>query len=319
MLNVWQNRADERLEGFPIGPGDEIAFSVPEIEELQNQHGRISQDGTVSLPLIGTVHIGGLDEDQARAVLSQRLSYFMKRPRLEMYIERYRSREVAVAGAVQKPAVYDLASTDDSLSDMIEMAGGLAPSAAQTAIFLPAGKGQHSSGTSLESDPSANLRAVSATPDNEQGTGGNRGMLSRRISIRLPLGRSGDEGCLNMPARPGDVIIIPTSGTVTVVGWVRAPGSYAISPGMTVLGAVTAAGGAMFSWHAEVMRTDENGSRVVKRFNLNSLETGAQTDIPVEAGDVVLVEKSAIGAIPYALREIFDRVGGGVGVGLPTP
>jgi len=315
MMNVWQSRADQRLEGFAIGPGDEVILSVPEIEELQNQHARISQDDTISLPLIGTVQIGGLDEDQARAVLSQRLSYFMKRPRLEMYVERYRSRGVAVAGAVQKPGVYDLASFDDSLSDMIAMAGGLAPSAAETAIFLPAEMGQPSSEVAL----GGNVRGITATGPNEQVTGENQGMLLQRISITLPLGRSGDEGCLNMPARPGDVILIPTTGNVTVVGWVRSPGSYPISHGMSVLGAVTAAGGALFSWHAEVMRRDQNGSRVVKRFSLSQLETGRETDIPVEAGDVVLVEKSVIGAVPYSLKVIFDHVGGGVGMGIPFP
>jgi hypothetical protein len=88
---------------------------------------------------------------------------------------------------------------------------------------------------------------------------------------------------------------------------------------MTILGAVTAAGGALFSWHAEVMRTDQAGSRVVKRFSITRLENGTETDIPVEAGDVVLVEKSVVGAVPYALKSIFDRFGSGVGMGIPVP
>jgi polysaccharide biosynthesis/export protein len=319
MMDIWQHRADRPLVGFPIGPGDEITISVPEIEELQNQHVRISQDGTVSLPLIGTVQVGGLDEDQARAVFSERLAQYMKKPRIEMYVDRYRSREVAVAGAVQKPGVYDLASFADSLSDMIAMAGGLAPSAAQSVIFLPAGMTQYSTPMSVAPSDTAKVTQVSTVAANGRVSGVYSGMLARRISITLPLGRSGDMGCLNMPARPGDVILVPTAGTVTVVGWVRNPGSYPISPGMTVLGAVTAAGGALFSWHAEVMRTDQTGSRVVKRFSLSHLENGAETDIPVQAGDVVLAEKSVVGAVPYGLKALFDRFGGGVGLGIPVP
>jgi polysaccharide export outer membrane protein len=318
MMDLWHRRADTPREAYPMGPGDEVTISVPEVEELQNQHARISQEGTISLPLIGTIEIGGLDEDQARAVISQRLVKYMKEPRLEMYVERYRSREVAVEGAVQKPGVYDLASFGDSLNDMIAMAGGLTPYAAQRAVFLPVGITQHSTAIPFApSDAAANLTPIRAVA-NEQVPGADSGTLARRISITLPFGRTGDAGCLNMPARPGDIVLIPAAGTVTVVGWVKNPGSFPISPGMTVLGAVTAAGGAQFSWHAEVLRTDQNGSRVVKRFSLSDLERGAETDIPVEAGDVVLLEKSVVGAVPYGLSEIFQRFGTGIGMGVPA-
>jgi polysaccharide export outer membrane protein len=300
-----------------MGPGDEITVSVPEIEELQSQHARIGQDGTMSLPLIGVVEVGGLNEDQAREVVSRRLATFMKMPRIELYVERYRSRGVAVAGAVQKPGIYDLASFGDSLNDMIAMAGGLTQYAAQRAVLLPVGMTQYSAATPSDGSASAaNLTSIKVAANEMPGA--NSDTLPRRVSITVPFGRAGDAGCLNMPARPGDVILVPAAGTVTVVGWVRNPGSFPISPGMTVLGAVTAAGGAEFSWHAEVLRTDQVGSRVVKRFKLSDLESGAETDIPVEAGDVVLLEKSAVGAVPYGLWEIFQRFGTGVGMGVPA-
>jgi polysaccharide export outer membrane protein len=308
MMDLWRRRTSVQLEGFPMGPGDELTVSVPEVEELQNQHARISQDGTVSLPLIGTVKVGGMDEDGARAVISQRLAKYMKVPRLEMYVERYRSRGVAVAGAVQKPGLYDLASFGDSLNDMIAMAGGLAPQAAERAVFLPVGITQ--------SDAAATLTQISAVAD-EHAPEAYNGRLAGRVSITLPAGRTGDVGCLNMPARPGDVILIPAAGSVTVVGWVRNPGSFPISPDMTVLGAVNGAGGAMFSRHVEVLRTDQTGSRVVKRLSLSDLENGAETDIPVKAGDVLLVEKSVVGAVPYGLYEIFQHFGTGMGIPIP--
>jgi polysaccharide biosynthesis/export protein len=320
VMDLWRRRASERFEDFPIGPGDEITITVPEIEELQNQHVRISQDGTIALPLIGIVQLGGLNEDQARAAILVRLAKFMKVPRLEMYVDRYRSRGISVAGAVQKPGVYDLASSDDSLNDMIAMAGGPAPSAAQSAIFLPAGMTEYSTAIPADSpDVAAKVTPVSTVASAASNEQADRDMLLRRVSITLPLGRSGDAGCLNMPARPGDVILIPDAGSVTVVGWVHNPGTYAIGRGMTVLGAVTAAGGALFSWSVEVMRTDQAGFRVEKEFNINRLQNGTETDIPVEAGDVVLMERSVVGAVPYALWAIFEHSGSGVGMGIPVP
>jgi polysaccharide biosynthesis/export protein len=315
MIDLWRSRADAPREDYPLGPGDEITISVPEIDELQNQQVRVAQDGTISLPLIDTVVVGGLDERQARATISQRLSKYMKNPRLEMYVDRYRSRGVAVAGAVQKPGVFDLAAFGDSLSDMIALAGGLSPAAAQNAIFIPIGMTQNSPAETIAPSDAANLAPVNAVT-NEQLPAAYGDVPASRVSITIPFGRAGDDGCLNMPARPGDVILVPAAGTVTVVGWVRNPGSFPISPGMTVLGAVTAAGGAVFSWHAEVLRTDQNGSRVEKRFSLSDLESGTETDIPVEAGDVVLVEKSVVGAVPYGMWELFERFGTGVGMGV---
>jgi polysaccharide export outer membrane protein len=320
IMDLWRRRANTPLEDYTLGPGDELTVSVPEVDELQNQHARISQAGTVSLPLIGKVEMGGVDEDQARAVISKQLAKFMKEPRVEMYVERYRSRGVALAGAVQKPGVYDLATFGDSLSDMIAMAGGLTPDAAQRAVFLPVGLTQSTTMPEDRVDPpntAPNLTQINAIAS-EAVHGENNGNLPRRVSITLPFGRSGDVGCLNMPARPGDVIIVPAAGTVTVEGWVKNPGSFAITPGMTVLGAVTAAGGAEFTWHAEVLRTNQTGSRIVKRFSLSDLESGAQTDIPVQAGDIVLLEKSAVGAVPYGLYEIFERFGTGIGMGVPA-
>jgi polysaccharide export outer membrane protein len=318
MVDLWRRRADARLEDYPLGPGDEITISVPEVDELQNQHMRVAQDGTINMPLVGTVLVGGLDEDRAREAISHRLATYMREPRLEMYVVQYRSRGVAVAGAVQKPGVYDLATFSDSLNDMIAMAGGLTSYAAQRAVFLPIGMTQYST---VVSDASAeggeNLTPINTTA-NQPVLGAYGDRLASRVSITVPFGRTGDTGCLNMPARPGDVILVPAAGTVTVIGWVQNPGSFAISPGMTVLGAVTAAGGAVFSWHAEVMRTDQNGTRVVKRLSLSDLESGKETDIPVEAGDIVLMEKSVAGAVPYGMWELFERFGTGVGIGVPT-
>jgi polysaccharide export outer membrane protein len=318
MVDLWRRRADAPLEDYPLGPGDEIRISVPEVDELQNQQLRVAQDGTISMPLVGTVLVGGLDEDRAREAISHRLAIYMKEPRVEMYVVQYRSRGVAVAGAVQKPGVYDLATFGDSLNDMIAMAGGLTSYAAQRAVFLPIGMTQYSTVVSDGSAESGeNLTPINTTA-NQPVPGAYGDMLASRVSITVPFGRTGDTGCLNMPARPGDVILVPAAGTVTVIGWVRNPGSFAISPGMTVLGAVTAAGGAVFSWHAEVMRTDQDGTRVVKRFSLSGLESGKETDIPVEAGDIVLMEKSVAGAVPYGMWELFERFGTGIGMGVPA-
>ena len=73
----------------------------------------------------------------------------------------------------------------------------------------------------------------------------------------------------------------------------------------------------MFSWTAELLRTDSEGKQTTTQFSLSKLAEGKGSDIPVQSGDVVVVEKSAVGAVPYTLFELFQHFG--TGVGFPVP
>jgi protein involved in polysaccharide export with SLBB domain len=118
-------------------------------------------------------------------------------------------------------------------------------------------------------------------------------------------------GCLNLPARPGDIILVPAAGQVGVYGWVSHPGSFDVTAGMTVLGAVTAAGGAMFSPNAELLRT-ERGSRTSIPLDLSKIESGKAIDLPIQGGDVVLIKSSAVGAVPYGVYTLLSKFGTGL-------
>jgi len=122
---------------------------------------------------------------------------------------------------------------------------------------------------------------------------------------------------LDLPARPGDVLIVPSAGEVTVGGWVQQPGAYKVTPGMTALSAISAAGGAMFSSSAEVLRTGNGGERLSISVNIPAVQKGQERDVSMQSGDVVMVDKSTAGAIPYAAYEIFSKFGSGLMFPIP--
>jgi len=96
------------------------------------------------------------------------------------------------------------------------------------------------------------------------------------------------------------------------------PGSFEITPGMTVLGAVSAAGGALYSSNADILRKDASGQRSDVPMDLSKLEDGRSPDIPVQAGDLIVVRSSALGFVPYTLTQILHLgTGAGVGIGVP--
>jgi polysaccharide biosynthesis/export protein len=329
-LMLWQHRSFNDSTDFPIGPGDVITLSVPEIDELQKQQVRVSSEGTIGLPLIGTMGVAGLGENDLRTAISGRLATYMKHPRVELFVERYQTREVAVIGAVQKPGLYDLASSNQSIINLIGNAGGMTTEAAQKVIFVPpkyrdeSSDGSHTRPPAHSSfDPQINLAAndspVSdggsqrlAAGDFDQLNAASNAVMKGRSWIALDLTRPEDQACLDLPTRPGDVVMVPIAGQVMVQGWVKNQGAFRITPGMTVLGAISAAGGANFSWSAELLRPDSGSKQTIAKFDLPKLAKGEQPDIAVQSGDVVVVERSAVGALPYALLEIFNRFGTGM-------
>jgi len=120
---------------------------------------------------------------------------------------------------------------------------------------------------------------------------------------------------LALPARPGDIIVVPANGQVLVEGWVTTPGSYKITPGLRVLGAIAAAGGMSFpadSSGVTIIRTSREGGPIRIPLDLASIKRGESQDIPVQEADVVEVSSSTAKLVPYgayqALVQLF-RVG----------
>jgi len=59
-----------------------------------------------------------------------------------------------------------------------------------------------------------------------------------------------------------------------VQGWVKNPGAFKITPDLTILGAISAAGGALFSNSVEVLRIDSNGKHIARQFDLSRAREG---------------------------------------------
>jgi protein involved in polysaccharide export with SLBB domain len=348
LIRLWHRRVSDTPADLPIGPGDVLTISVAEVEELQRQRLRVAPDGTIGLPLIGTMEVAGMSENDLRAAIGQRLLVYMKFPRVELFVERYQARDVAVIGAVQKPGLYDLRNSSQSIIDLIGLAGGMTAEAAQQVIFVPPNDGkrvpsvaQASSSTREDRQPqlqvasndtwasyagphqdvhdSVDLSASSASEFQSETHSAiaSDPNIKGRTWIVLDLSKPAAQACLDFPTRPGDVVMLPIAGEVMVQGWVRSPGAFRIMPGMTVLASVSAAGGAMFSRTAELLRTDSNARHTRTAFDLSKLAKGAVPDVPVQSGDVIVVDRSVIGAVPYTFMQLFNRFGAGVGLGLP--
>ncbi len=109
-----------------IGRMDNVEIRVFRENELTTS-GQLSADGTISMPLIGSVRIVGLTTDQAAAAITAKLAdgYLMK-PEVSVSIEARIRRTVTVLGQAQRPGVFELpANRRLTLVEAIGMAGGV--------------------------------------------------------------------------------------------------------------------------------------------------------------------------------------------------
>jgi polysaccharide export outer membrane protein len=291
---LWQQRVGEASEAdFPIGAGDVLEITVPDLPELEERSVRVGADGNIELPLVGVVSVAGHTEQAVTQLLRQRLeASVMHDPSVSVFVREYKSRIVGVIGAVAKPGFHALSSRDDTILDALTLGGGLNDKAALHLFFVPAAQ------TSAGAGSASPVVAAAALADPQRGD---------PILIELSsLHEGGNPVYLGLPVRPGDVILVPERGEVLVKGWVHQPGSHPISPRLTVLGALVAAGGPRFAAdkdEIELIRTDGDGKKLAQVFALERLERGEDRDIPVQAGDVINVTASPPKAVAYTVYE----------------
>jgi polysaccharide export outer membrane protein len=235
-------------EEYVVGAGDLLQVSVFDHPDL-SVSARVSPEGQIRFPLIGTVYVAGLSTARVVDVLTARLANgYIVDPQVTVSIQEYRSRKANVVGLANRPGMYEFRGAL-TLLELLSRAGGPAPEAGSQATLT------RRDGTSAAVDLKALL------------TQGNT--------------------ALDLEIHDGDTLYIAAAGSFIITGEVRRPGEYRFDEGMTLIRAITLAGG--FSERAatdavKVIRHDGEQERV--------FDVGVGTaalEVPVRRGDVVVV------------------------------
>ena len=109
---------------YRIGPDDVLKISVFQVADLSTEE-RVSDAGTIVMPLIGVVQVAGLTPAQAEAKIAGALAQdYLQNPQVDIFVSQQANMNVAVGGAVQKPGVFPL-SGETTLLKAIAQAGGV--------------------------------------------------------------------------------------------------------------------------------------------------------------------------------------------------
>lgn len=246
---------------YRIGPKDLLEISVFELPEL-NQTVRVSEDGSITVSLLGKVDVAGLTAQELERKLASLLEeQFTKGgAHVTVFIREY--QKVAVIGAVGRPGMYELVGPT-TLLQIIAQAGGLTD------------------------------RAMSELYVYRRGEDGSQ----TRIVIQLQdLITSGKQDA-NVLLQPKDVVTVPIDQiqNVFVYGEVRNPGAiqFLASKKISLLQAIAQAGGPT-EWARKsgiiIKRKDKKTGKEMKiPVNLKNIINGRIADIVLEEGDIIIV------------------------------
>jgi len=259
-----QEARDIFVRAYRIGPGDLLELKVFQVDEL-SQTVRVSEDGSITLPLIGRIVVEGLTQEGVVQKLTGLLqAKYVKNPQVTIFIKEYKNQQVAVIGAVVKAGSYELVGRKNLLQ-IISMAGGFSETAGNEIFILREG------------------------PDG----------VTSSVAIDLKDLLVNGNQTLNIPIEPNDVINVPVDREIRVfvMGRVNKPGAIKakLSEGVTLLQAIADAGGlAEGAKESAVMitRKDKAGKEQKIKVNLKDIMKGKKEDVALQEGDVVYVPES---------------------------
>jgi len=246
-------QAQATVPDYVMAAGDVVRVQVFQNPDLTLES-RISESGTVTMPLIGAVRLGGLSAAEAERRIASALEGggFLQRPQVTVLLLQIRGSQVSVLGQVGRPGRFPLETARTRLSDMLALAGGTLPAGDDVVVV----------------------------------TGVRDGQPFRR-EVDLPaLFLPGGAADADLVLQGGDVIFVHRAPTIYVFGQAQRPGAFRIEREMTVMQALALAGG-------PTPRGSLNRLQLHRSNGNGGIATVVpQLSDPVRANDVLYVRES---------------------------
>lgn len=240
-------------QDYIVGEGDVLKITVFNNDDLTTV-ARVSGDGTIKFPLIGQIEVGGLTISQISDKISTLLADgFVVNPQVNIFVQEFRSKKAFIMGEVSKPG-YHVLSGNTTFLELLSIAGGVTKDAADKATI----KRKAGSSAKEETIITVDLKTLLGKGDTSQ----------------------------DIPIMDGDSIYIPKTGVFYVTGEVVKPGAYKYEEGLTVIKAITVAGGftgIASKGRVKIMRKVGGKEEVVEKVKM---------DEPVFADDVIVIPES---------------------------
>ena len=240
---------------YPLGPGDKLQITVFNVDNM-NESAVVDPTGHVTFPVLDKVYVANLTVDELQKKLVDLLSQYVKDPQVSLQLLEYGSRYVNVLGNVQSPGRIPLKGAFRVL-DAITQAGGF-----------------------MEKSGDVEIQRRDAA-----------GKLESRVLNKEDLLAGSQKA--NIYVRDQDVINVMPPKQVYVSGQVKSPGALPYAKNLTLLQAITLAGG-FDQWAkkdpVDVLR-NVDGKAAVIHVDVGRIERGKDRDFPLQPNDQVVVRE----------------------------
>ena len=232
-----------------LAAGDVVTMSVFGRPELTTTV-YVSDGGAIDVPLAGSIPVSGLSPAEAaeRVATAYREGEYLVDPQVNIVLAAIRSQQISVVGEVARPGRFPI-DTRTSVLDALAQAGGIGPLGSEKAYILRRGKD---------------------------------GVDRFEVDLKDLLAAGSGQV---VELRAGDTIVVPKAPLFYIYGEVQRPNSYPLRSSMSVIEAVSVAGGLTPRGSAgriEIKRKLKDGK--FKRFD-------ADIDDSVEPEDVINVRE----------------------------
>ena len=253
--------APEGLERLKIAPGFLLQMEVYSTPEMSTEL-RVDEQGDVSVPLVGSVHLAGETVPEAQKTIAKALvdKEILKAPQVTLNLRQFAARNISVLGEVHSPGRIQLLAPEP-LGDVLALVGGETIAA----------------GNDIEIQ-------------HREATGA---MAARHVNYV----QGKDQTALHSELiEPGDTVLVHRAGIVYVVGAVNKPGGYLMVNGgsINVVQAIALAGGTTLQASAKwAVIVRKQGSGLVQfKVPLNKIQKGEASPVQLEWNDAVYVPTS---------------------------
>ena len=261
-----QVQPPKQVAGYIIGANDVVRVSVYSGGQSQPEFRltdyTVQTDGSITLPLIKPIKVAGLSVLAANAAVRQALldGHQFEECNVDITIMGYHSSHLKVQGAVNKPGSVDMTAERMNISDVLNAAGNLQPTAG-TEIKVKRAGGR-------AAEPDVLVRdgwEIYSRDDLNSG---------RLIEVQL---------------YDNDIVEVPVAPKFFVQGFVTTPGEAQWEPNLNLERALIRVGGVTKDGAAnriEIRRIDSK----TKEYKKIKLAKDPMSTI-IEAGDIIKVPK----------------------------
>ncbi len=275
-LKGFQTAVVNNEENYRLGAGDEITVEVWGYPELSGKH-LLGPDGRITLPLVGPVRLKDLSRERAAEAITTKLSPFYMDLAVAVRVERYSSNRVLVLGRVAKPGEIYFGMTHPTLLEAISKAGGFDDAS-----------GLQGEAQSLPFTHCAVFRG-----------------RDKIVWIELEPLLTGKDLSLNLTLQRNDIVYVPDieEKLVYVLGQVKNPGAFRLTPKMSFIELLARAGGPTIDAAPGRINMIRPTQGINQPIALNDLVAPNQDmNVALQEGDIIYVPTNTIAKINYAIQ-----------------